>query len=105
MPGVAERREDPVLGLVHEDVAVGQIENLRPSIFPGSIPAGVPQLPANLKGDGRLPGAGRHREELAMPTLEDALDGAVNGDLLVVAFALADGVVHRREEALGARVC
>jgi hypothetical protein len=34
-----------------------------------------------------------HREEEAAPTLEDSLDHAVDGDLLVVALALSDAVI------------
>ena len=75
---------------------------LRPAMLAGAIPAGVPELPADLKGDGGLAGAGRHREEQAALPLEDGLDRAVDGDLLVVALALADGVIARREQALGA---
>ena len=35
---------------------------------------------------------------------EDRLDGAVDGDLLIVALALPDGVVGRREQTIGTAV-
>ena len=100
--GIAEGREDAVLRLVDEDVAVGEVEDAGPAMLAGAVPAGVPQLPADLERDGGLAGAGRHREQQAPPVaLEDGLDGAVDRDLLVVALALADRVIERREQPVG----
>lgn len=53
--GIAEGREDPVLGRINQDVAVGQIKDPRTPVLPGPVPTRRPQLPANLKSDGRLP--------------------------------------------------
>ena len=93
--GVAEGREDPVLGLIDEDVAVGKIEDARAAILARAVPAGRPQLPANLEGDDRLAGAGRHGEQQAALALEDRLDRPVDRDLLVVALALPDRMIER----------
>jgi hypothetical protein len=38
VPSITESSEDAVLRLVNEDVAVGQIKNARPAVFPGPIP-------------------------------------------------------------------
>ena len=60
------------------------------AVLARAVPAGSPELPANLEGDGGLAGAGGHREQQPRLALEDGLDGAVDGDLLVVPLALAD---------------
>ena len=98
---VAEGRKDAVLGLIHQNVAVGEVKDPGPAMCAGSIPAGVPQLPANLEGHGRLAGAGGHGEQLALAAAEDAFHGAVDGDFLVVAFAFAHRMVHGREQTGG----
>ncbi|MGA3172151.1 MAG: hypothetical protein ABSE62_14185, partial [Chthoniobacteraceae bacterium] len=41
---------------------------------------------------------------IAAITYAAGLDGAVDGDLLVVALALADGVIGRREKALRGQI-
>ena len=64
------------------------------------IPPGVPQLPAKLKSDGGFSSARRHREEQATLAYQDRLDGAVHGNLLVVTFALGDGVIERGQQPL-----
>ena len=70
-------------------------------MFAGAVPAGVPELPADLEGHDGLAGAGRHGEQLPPLASEDAFHGPVDGDLLVVARALADGVIHGGEQARG----
>ena len=99
--GIAEGREDAVLGLVHEDVAVGEVEDFGPPIRPGAVPAGTPELPADVEGHHGLARPCGHGEEEAPPPLEDGFHGAVDGDLLVIALARADGVIGRREQAVG----
>src|SRR5665213_825005 len=94
---ITEHREDAVLRLVNENVAVGEIEDLRPPVLARSVPASRPQLPANLKGNHRLAGASCHRQQQPAVALQDPLNDAVDRDLLVVTLALADGVVRRRE--------
>ena len=47
--GIAKGGEGLVLGIVNQDVAVGQIENLGATVFAGAIPEGIPQFPANLE--------------------------------------------------------
>ena len=73
-----------------------------PAVFAGAVPAGVPELPADLEGDDGLAGAGGHGEQDAPLALQDGLDGAVDGDLLVVARGLA-GSGGRRASAAARR--
>ena len=84
--GRAERLEIVVPGLVGEDVAVDQEEDAPPG-------AGLPQPPDDLKGGVGLAGAGGHDQEDAVLAPGDGVDGAVDGDELVVARALAGTVV------------
>ena len=80
--GIPERGEDAVLRIVHQDVAVGEEQDLRPAVLAGAVPAGVPEFPTDLEGDGRFSRAGRHGEQLADDSQDDAFDGAVDRDLL-----------------------
>ena len=66
-PRIAEFREDAVLGLVDEDVAVREVEHSRPPVLARPIPAAGPELPADLERHRGLPRAGRHRHEQAAP--------------------------------------
>jgi len=66
---VAEGREDAVLGLIDQDVSVGEIQNARAAILACSIPARRPKLPADLEGNSGLSGAGRHRDEYSCSAL------------------------------------
>lgn len=52
----------------------------------------------NLERHGRLAGAGRHCQEKAALPAEDRLDGAVDGDLLVIPRRLATDSVVRGEQ-------
>jgi hypothetical protein len=65
-----------------------------------SIPAGGPELPADLKRHRGLSRAGRHRHEQTAPASQDGLHHSVDRDLLVVALALANRVVERRKQLL-----
>jgi hypothetical protein len=87
--------------LIDEDVAVGEVEDFGPPIGPGAVPAGTPEFPAEVERDDGLARPCGHGEEEAPPPLEDGFDRAVDGDLLVIALARADGVISRCEEALG----
>ena len=98
VPRVAERREDPVLGLIDQDVAVGEVKNPGTTVFAGPVPASVPELPADLERDRGLSRTGRHRHEQAPPSGDDAFYHAVDRDLLVVALALPDAVVEGCEQ-------
>ncbi len=100
---VAERREDAVLGLIDEDVPVGEVEDPGAPMFTGAVPAGTPELPADLEGDRGLARARRHRDEHAAAPAEDGFDDAVDRDRLIVAVSLPDGVVERCEQAGGDR--
>ena len=97
--GLAEGGKGLVLGVVDQDVAVGQVENLGPAVFAGAVPPGRPELPADLESHHGLAGAGRHGEQDALLALEDGLDRPVDGDLLVVAGAFAGEVIEWGEQA------
>ena len=74
------------LGLVGQDVAVDQEED-------AFLGAGLPQPPDDLEGGVGLAGAGGHDQQDAVLAPGDGLDGAVDGDELVVAGRLAGAVV------------
>ena len=103
LDGVTKRREGAVFGLIHQDVAVGQVEGT-------ALAAGFPELPHDLHGHEGLARAGGHSDEESLPILDGTLDGAVDGDLLVVARALDRSVwipefsVEWEEQGLGVRV-
>ena len=82
----AERLEVVRLGLVDEDVAVGEEED-------ALLDAGLPEPPDNLERGVGLAGARRHDEQNAILPLGDGLDRAVDGVELVVAGRLAGAVV------------
>src|SRR5438874_42023 len=67
---IAELGKDAVLRLVHENIAVGKVENFRAAMFTCPVPTRVPEFPAELKGDGGLAGASRHRQKQAMFAFE-----------------------------------
>ena len=66
----------------------------------GAVPAGTPELPADLKGDHGLTCACRHGQENAPLPLENGLHGAVDGDLLVIARALPRELREGGEQTL-----
>jgi hypothetical protein len=55
VPRVAEGGERLVLGIVDQDVPIGQEEDLRPAVLACPVPSGIPELPADLKGDDGFP--------------------------------------------------
>src|SRR5437870_4854724 len=63
VPSVAKRREYLIFRIVHQDVAVGQVEDSWPPVLAGAVPARVPQFPTDLKSDDGLAGAGGQRQE------------------------------------------
>src|SRR5439155_24210584 len=63
VPSVAKRREYLIFRIVHQDVAVGQVEDSWPPVLIGAVPARVPQFPTDLKSDDGLAGAGGQRQE------------------------------------------
>ena len=67
-------------------------------MFAGSIPACVPKLPANLKCNWRFPSARRHREQNAALAGDDRFNRAIDRGFLIVAFALPEREVDRREK-------
>jgi hypothetical protein len=102
--GFGERGEGLVLRVVDEDVAVGQVQDFRPAVFAVAVPQGIRELPADLKSDDGFAGAGRHRQQGAPASFQHGLDGAVDGEFLIVAGALTAQMVGRREQPLGVRV-
>ncbi len=97
--GVAEGGEHLVLGIIDEEIAVGQIEDAglagRVALH---VPLGFPKLPADLEGDEGLAGAGGHGEEHALLATQNGGKRAIHGDLLVVARNLAGFDVGRSQE-------
>ena len=65
------------------------------------VPLGRPEFPANLKGDIRLARAGGHRQQHALPALQNGLHGAVNRDALIIARLSARAEIGRREQTVG----
>src|SRR3546814_3378742 len=60
---VLGKGREGVVGLVRQDVAVGQEQDARPPRrLAAEVPAAVEQLPGDLKGDGGLAGARRSEE-------------------------------------------
>ena len=84
-----EGLEVVALGLVDEDVAVGEEED-------AAVGVRLPEAPDDLEGGVGLAGAGRHDEQDAVLPLGDGLDGAVDRRRLVVARLLAGVVVVLR---------
>jgi hypothetical protein len=87
---MAEGRKGLVLGVVDEEIAVGQVQDAglagRIALH---VPLGFPELPANLEGNERFAGAGGHGQEYTFLTAHNSGEGAVHGDLLVIARNLA----------------
>ena len=100
VPGIPKGGEGFVLGIVHQEIAVGQIQDAR---FSGRIALGVPfarpEFPADLKRHHGLAGAGGHGEQHALFAAQDGVHGAVNRDALVVVGNLAVGKIKRRQQA------
>src|SRR5437867_6197774 len=93
VPSVAKRREYLIFRIVHQDVAVGQVEDSWPPVLAGAVPARVPQFPTDLKSDDGLAGAGGQRQEDTALALQNGLHGAVDRDLLIVAGRFAGKMV------------
>ena len=75
-----------VVGLVGEDVAVGEEQDARAARrLAAQVPAAVEQLPGDLKRDEGLARAGGEREQDALLVLGDGLQHALDGDVLIVA--------------------
>lgn len=60
LAGIAKGGEILVLGVVHQDVAIGQVEDPGMPMLSGPVPARIPELPADLEGDHRFPRPGGH---------------------------------------------
>jgi len=102
--GIAKGSEDLILGIVNQDVAVGQVENPGTPVFAETVPAAIPKLPADLKCNHGLAGAGRHGQQHPSIPLKDGLHRSIDGDFLVIAWALAGEVVERAQQLFGCSV-
>lgn len=94
---IAKGREVFPHRVIDENVTVGEEKDFGFAVLAVAIPHRAPELPANLKRHCRLAGARRHREQLPSLAGENAFHCAIDGNLLVVAFALAGKMVHRCE--------
>jgi hypothetical protein len=99
--GVAEGGEGLVLGIIHQHVAVGQVEDLGPAVLARAIPQRRPELPTGLDGHERLARARGHAEQHPPVSRQDGMDGTIDGDFLVVPRVLAGEVVGGRQQPLG----
>jgi hypothetical protein len=95
---LSEGRKRLILRVVDEDIAIGQVENARAAMLACPVPQGIRKFPANLKRDDGLSSAGRKRQQNALSTLQDALHGHVDGDLLVISRRFPGQMVVRREQ-------
>ena len=97
---IAERGKDLILWVVDENIAIGEIENLRTAMLSSAVPARIPKLPADLKGDRRFTSPRRHRQKDAALASDDRFDCATDHNLLVITLALFKREIDRREELL-----
>ena len=95
MDNLLQRGEVLGDGLVHQVVAVGEVEDLL-------LHAAHEEAVDNLEGGVGLAGAGGHDEEDTPLPFRDAVEGAVDGDALVIAgrVALLAGVVGLSQDRL-----
>jgi hypothetical protein len=88
--GIFREGGEGVVGLVGEDVAVGEEQDARPTGwltvgFPvAQVPAALEELPGDLEGDEGLARAGGQRQQDALPLVGDGRQHPVDGDVLVV---------------------
>jgi hypothetical protein len=75
-----------ILRVVDENGAVGKIENPWATMFPATVPAHAPKLPADLEGDDGLPARGHGQEDAPLPA--GWIRGTPDCDLLVIAWGL-----------------
>jgi hypothetical protein len=97
VPCVAERSEDYCLRIVDEKVAVGEVQNAGLAMLARSVPPRRPQHPADLERHVRLAGTGRHREQNAALAPSDCFDGALDRDVLIVAWLFASCEIGRNQ--------
>ena len=83
---VLGKRREGVVGLIGQDVAVGEEQDARPPLgLARQVPAALEQRPGDLEGDGGLAGAGRERQQDALLAGGDRLQRVLDGVVLVVA--------------------
>ncbi len=75
-----------VVGLIGEDVAVGQEEDAwAAGRFAGEIPSAVKEFPGDLEGDEGFSGSGGERQEDARFSGGDGLKHAIYSEILIIA--------------------
>src|SRR5690606_2910397 len=102
--GIVLEGGEGVEGLVGEDIAIGEEEDARPALpIAPQVPAGMEELPSDLEGDGGFAGAGGKGEQDAVLSAGDAVQRALDGDVLVVARLPCAALVleGNRSEAVG----
>src|ERR1039458_4550062 len=97
---IPESGECLVLRIIHQDVAVSEIQNPGLPRGAGTIPTRFPKPPADLKRHERLARARGHRYQDAALAGENRADTAIDGDLLVVAGRLTRHGEARLEKTL-----
>ena len=91
-----------VVGLVGEDVPVGQKQNPGSAGgFAAQVPAAVEEFPGDLERNERLPGAGGKRQEDALPVLCNGNHRPLDGDVLIIAPRMATALPYAVAIALG----
>src|SRR5206468_9825366 len=86
------------------NVAIREIENLRTTMLSDPVPTCIPEFPTDLKCYRRLSRAGRHREQDAGLACNDRFDSAIDRNFLIIAFALPQREIDRRQKLLGGRI-
>ena len=80
------KRREGVVGLIGQDVAVGEEQDARPPRrLARQVPAALEQRPGDLEGDGGLAGAGGERQQDALLAGGDGFQRVLDGVVLVVA--------------------
>ncbi len=87
-----------VVGLVGEDVAVGEEEDARTARgLAAEVPARVEELPGDLESDKGFAGAGGEGEEDALISGGNGSEDALDGDVLVIAALEIAATIFERD--------
>src|SRR5207249_5283795 len=74
-----------IFGIINQNISIGKIEDLRVSMLATTVPARLPELPANLEGNECFACAGCHGEQNTFRfVVDNFLDGAIDGNFLVI---------------------
>src|SRR5882724_8717276 len=75
---ISKWRKSFVFRVVDEHIPVGEKEDTGPPMLPGAVPARVPELIADLKGDDRLARPRSKREKHPVLALQNGLHRAID---------------------------